>query len=279
MNAATQTCSPPRANQNQQGQAAACGGRPPFLGASVLALLGVALLVIAGPRHARAGVSGSEASPDTTGMALVEWVYDSWTVPWVQVAGASPMLAPASHATLMVLACASANLERDRLARHLSREECEHRMGAIRADQDTALIFRLDLRTFSFPGSAGLARLDTRTTLTLEDDRGRQWSPIDVRRGPAVPAATGGKLRRIYYHPPWLRGAQHLNPYQYDVGPGRDLTIAEHLVRFARHDSRSGEPVVSSRTRWLRLRLSAPGYAWVSTWTFRQPGDDEPGRD
>ncbi len=176
----------------------------------------------------------------------------------------------------MVLACASADLERDRLARHLSREECEHRMAAIRADQDSSLRFRLDLRVFSFAGSAGIVRLDSRTTLTLEDDRGRWWSPIEVRRGPAILVATGMKLKRIYYHPPWLRGAQDLNPYPYDVGPGRDLTIAEHLIRFARRDPRSGEPVVSSRTRWLRLRLKAPGQEWVSTWTFRQPEDGRP---
>lgn len=276
MNAATKGCSPPKAASNQRGQATACLGRPPRPVAVVLAMLGVVTLAIAGSWPARARAADSEAPPDTSGMALVEWAYDSWTVPWVQVAGPSPMLAPASHATLMVLACASANLERDRLARHLSREECEHRMGAIRADQDTALIFRLDLRVFSFAGSAGLARLDPRTTLTLEDDGGRRWSPIDVRRGPAVPVATGGKLKRIYYHPPWLGGAQRLSPYQYEVGPGRDLTIAEHLVRFARRDWRSGEPIVSSRTRWLRLRLSAPGYEWVSMWTFRQSDDREP---
>jgi hypothetical protein len=277
MNSPMKHGAPARATTHQQGQAAACVGDPPYPGAVVLALLGIVMLLTSGPRPARAGAADGGAPPDTGGMALVEWAYDSWTSPWVRVVGSAPMLAPASHATLMVLACASANLERDRLARHLSAEECEHRMAAIRADQDSALIFRLDLRTFSFPGSAGLARLDARTTLTLEDDRGGRWSPIEVRRGPAVLAATGGKLKRIYYyHPPWVRGGEHLAPYQYDVGAGRDLTIAEHLVRFARRDARSGEPIVSSRTRWLRLRLRAPGQEWVSTWTFRQPGDREP---
>lgn len=277
MNAATKRNSPSRATPHQQGQAATCAGRPPCPGVVVLALLGSVMFLISGLSPARAGDADGEALPDTSGIALVEWAYDSWTAPWVQVEGGSPMLAPASHATLMVLACATANLERDRLARHLSSEECEHRMAVIRADQDSALIFRLDLRTFSFPGSAGLARLDARTTLSLEDDRGRRWSPIDVRRGPAVLAAMGGKLKRIYYyHPPWMRGGEHQSPYQYDVGPGRDLTIAEHLVRFARRDVRSGAPVVSSRTRWLRLRLRAPGHEWVSTWTFLQPGDREP---
>ncbi len=276
MNAAKKSCSPPKSASNQQGQAAACLGRPPCPVAVVLALLGVLMFVNLRPGAAGAAADPGEAPPDTSGMALVQWVYDSWTVPWVQVVGATPMLAPSSHATLMVLACASANLERDRLARHLSREECEHRMGAIRADQDSALNFRLDLRVFSFAGSADLARLDPRTTLTLEDDRGRRWSPIDVRRGPVVVAATGAKLKRIYYQPPWLRGAPPLNPYQYEAGPGRDLTIAEHVVRFARRDPRSGEMVVSSRTQWLHLRLSMPGYEWVSTWTFRQSDDREP---
>ena len=242
----------------------------------VLALLGVLTLATPGPGAARADPGAGEAPPDTSGMVLVEWAYDSWTAPWVQVKGASPVLAPASHATFVVLACATVDLERDRQARHLSREECEHRMGAIRADQDTALIFRLDLRAFSFPGSSGFVRLDARTTLTLEDDRWRHWSPIDVRRGPVIPVASGMKLKRLSHHPPWLRSAEHRSPYQYDVVPGRDLTIAEHVVRFARQDSRFGEPIVDSRTRWIRLRLSTPGYEWISTWTFRQPGDTEP---
>lgn len=267
---------PLRVVAHPQGQAVVSVGHPPYPGAVVLALLCFVVLVSAGPRQTRAEVAGSEAPPDTSGRALVEWAYDSWTAPWVQVAGTAAMLAPASHATLMVLACASADLERDRLARHLSSDECEHRMAGIRADLDSALLFRLDLRLFSIAGSAGLARLDPQTTLSLEDDRGRRWSPIELRRGPAVLVASAMKLKRIYYHPPWLRGPQYLNPSAYDVGPGRDLTIAEHLVRFARRDPRSGEPVVSSRTRWLRLRLSAPGHEWVSTWTFRQPEDSKP---
>lgn len=267
---------PPRVIRNQQGQAAVRLSSPPCGAAVALNLLAIALLYIVWLRPAQAESASHEAPPDTSGMAVVEWAYASWTAPWVQLAGSTAMLAPASHATFMVLACASANLKRDRLARHLSREECEHRMAAIRADQDTALIFRLDLRTFSLPGSAGLTRLDSRTTITLEDDRGRHWSPIDVRRGPAVLAATAGTIRRVYYHPPWLRGAQHLSPPPYDNNPGRDLSITEHVIRFTRRDPRSRELVVSSGTRWLRLRLSIPGYAWVSTWTFRQPGDSQP---
>ena len=61
---------------------------------------------------------------DTSGVAQMQWAYDSWTVPWVQVRGIAPAVAPASHVTLMTLACETANLERDRLARHLSAEEC-----------------------------------------------------------------------------------------------------------------------------------------------------------
>ena len=97
---------------------------------------------------------------DTSGVALMEWAYDSWTVPWVQVRGVAPALAPASHATLMSLACETANLERDRIARHLSVEECDHRMAAILADRDSALIFRLDLRIIRLPrnGSTCSAR-------------------------------------------------------------------------------------------------------------------------
>lgn len=282
MNETVMDGSPATAIVDRQGQAAASSGRPPYPGAVVLTLLGILAIAGVRPREASADATADELPADTVGTALVEWAYDSWTVPWVQVAGGSSMLAPASHVTLMVLACANADLERDRLARHLSREDCEHRMAAIRADQDSSLLFRLDLRVFGFPGSAGFVRLDSRTTLTLEDDRGRRWAPIDVRRGPAVLAASGLKLKRIYYHPPWLRGTQHQspypsdNPYPFDVGPGRDLTIAEHLVRFARRDPRTREPVVDRRTRWLRLRLGAPGQEWVSTWTFRQPEDGEP---
>ena len=239
MNTKMEDRRPPMAFRNQLGQAVVnlCG--PPCRMAVVLAMLAVAMWMSAAPQKAQAGTTNPPVPPDTSGMALLEWAYDSWTAPWVQLTGSSAMLAPASHATLMVLACANANLERDRLARHLSREECEHRMGAIRADQDTALLFRLDLRTFSFAGSAGLAQLDSRTTITLEDDRGRLWAPIDVRRGLAVRAATAGTIRRIYYHPPWLRDAQHLSSSPYDVGPVRELTIAQHVIRFARRDPRS----------------------------------------
>ena len=227
-----------------------------------------ALLTAPGPAF------GGDAPPDTSGSGLVEWAYDQWTVPWVQVAGGAPTLAPTSHATLMALACATANLERDRLARHLSREDCEHRMAEIRSDQDSAIIFRLDLRAFSFPGSAGIVRLDSRTKLTLEDDRGRRWSPVEVRRGPAVIASSGFKLQR--YYPAWTRGAPHAAPYPYDVTSRRDLTIAEHVVRFVRRDPQWGDPIIGKETRWISLRLSGPRHEWVATWTFRQTGEAQP---
>ncbi|MEK7331316.1 MAG: hypothetical protein AAB113_11000, partial [Candidatus Eisenbacteria bacterium] len=167
------------------------------------------------------------------------------------------MLAPASNVTFMVLACETTSLERDRLARHLSAEQCEHRMAAIRADQDTALIFRLDLRVFDFPGAGGLVALDPTMTFTLEDDRGRQARVLGRERGPVLGYATAQRLKRTYgYHPPWVRGSEHVNPSQYDVSWGRSLTLAEHRVRFGRHDVRTGLPLVDGETRWLRLRLS-----------------------
>ncbi len=65
-------------------------------------------------------------------------------------------MVPSAHATLIVLGCAMAELERDRLARHLDPQECEHRMAAIRADQDTALIFSVDLEVVESPVSLPL---------------------------------------------------------------------------------------------------------------------------
>ena len=218
---------------------------------------------------ARAGTMASAAPEDTAGMSLLQWSYDSWTVPWVQVRGTSSMLAAASHATLMALTCETANLERDRLARHLSAEECEHRMAGIRADQDSALIFRLDLRVFDYRGADAFARLDPRVTLTLEDDQGRRWQPIEVRRGPAVLLATGQKLKRVYYYPPWIRGTQRLYPTQYEVADGRNLTASEHRVRFARRDPRAGDLVIAGETRWIRLRLGFAGNEWIASWAFR----------
>lgn len=232
-------------------------------------LLGRPAIAVDAPSAVESAKPSEGGAGDTTGMALVQWAWDSWTAPWVQTSGTYPMLAPSSHATLMALACETASLERDRLARHLNAEECEHRMAAIRSVRDTALIFRVDLRVFDFRGSDPLARLGHTVTFTLEDDRGRHWSPIETTRGPAVMVATGQRLKRIYYHPPWLRADQHLFPAQYGVADGRNLTVGEHRVSFPKRDPHTRELVVSRSTQWLRLRLSYPPNEWVATWTFR----------
>lgn len=226
----------------------------------------VALLCAAS--RAPAG-EGSAIAADTAGIALMEWAYDSWTVPWVQVRGTTHLLAPASHATLLTLACETADLERDRLTRHLSAQECEHRMAAIRADQDSALNFGLALHVFDLPSADALARLDPRVTFSLEDDRGRRWVPMEVVRGPAVPVTAGGTVKRIHYHPPWLRGGQHVYAKEYELVNARPLTVGEHRLRFARRDSRTHLPVISGDTRWLRLRLASGTNEWVATWAFR----------
>lgn len=240
----------------------------------------IALMITTGALSSpAAGTPGADApSPeDTLGTALTQWTYDSWTVPWVRVRGASALLAPASNVTFMVLACETTNLERDRLVRHLSAQECEHRMAAIRADQDTALIFRLDLRVFDFPGAMGLIALDPTVNFTLEDDRGRRARVLGTERGPVLGYATAQKLKRVYgYHPPWVRGSEQANPSQYDVSWGRSLTLAEHRVRFARYDERTGQPLLDAATRWLRLRLSYGRYEWVATWPFRPQGGERP---
>lgn len=234
-------------------------------------LLTLALLALAAPAAGQPEVRRPELSAvaDTAGMAQLAWVYDSWTVPWVEVRGASAMLAPGSNATLLVLACETADLERDRLVRHLSPEECDHRMAAIRADQDSALILRLDLRALNLSGGESLVRLAPRVLVTLEDDQGHRWKPLEVKRGPAGPTAAGLKLKRIYYNPPWLRDWQRSPSGRFEVADGRDLTVAEHRVRFMRRDPDTGELIVSSRTRWLRLRISYGSSEWVATWTFR----------
>lgn len=239
--------------------------------ASILAPAAAAILAGA-PAGAEPGQQPSEpAAEDTTGTAQLEWAYDRWTVPWVQIAGPTQVFAAGSHATLMVLACETASLERDRLTRHLSAEECEHRMVAVRAEQDTALAFRLNLLVYDFRGANELARLAPSVTLRLEDDRGRRWAPLEVRPGPAVNITSGQKLKRLTYHPPWLRDIQDPHPLQYGVTEGRSVTVAEHRVRFARRDPRTGERLISRDTRWLRLRLAYPGYEWVAIWPF-QPG-------
>ena len=208
---------------------------------------------------------------DTSGTAFVQWSFDRWSAPWVQVSGAAHVLDPTSGATLMALECETAELERERLTRHLSAAECEHRMAAIRAGQDTSLYFQLDLHVIEFPGASGLARLGPTTSVWLEDDRGRQRYPVETLRGPVVDVIRGERLRRVYgyYSPPWIRDPSSRHPYRYEPSGGRPVTVAEHRARFARRDRWSPDPVVTRSTRWLTLHLKYGSYEWVATWTFR----------
>ena len=59
------------------------------------------------------------------------------------------------------------------------------------------------------------------------------------------------------------------HPNQYDVTDGRNLTVVEHRLRFARRDPRTQELVVTTETRWVRLRISNSGNECVATWAFR----------
>ncbi len=242
----------------------------------------IAMTVLAATHVAAQGsVGGDSAVPatpsDSSGTGVMQWSYDRWSVPWVQVMGGGQVLAPASSATLLVLECESADLERDRLARHLSAAECEHRMGAIQAGQDTSLLFRLDLRVFDFPGAPGLTRLGPGASIWLDDDRGRRWDPIETLRGPVVDVVRGERLRRVYdyYAPPWVRDARFAHPNRYEPYGGRPITIAEHRARFARRDRRSMDPVITSSTSWLRLHLKYGAFEWVATWPFR-PDSEAP---
>lgn len=238
---------------------------------SVLAVVAVMAPCAVAQGPTRDSSANASTPSDTSGTGLMEWSYDQWSVPWVQVLGAVHALAPASNATLMVLECESADLERDRLARHLSAEECEHRMAGIRADQDTSLSFRLDLRVIDFAGVSGLTRLGPGTSVWLEDDRGQAWYPIATLRGPVLDVVRGERLRRVYdsYAPPWVRDTRVGHPYRYEPYGGRAITIAEHRARFERRDRRSMNPVISRSTRWLRLHLTYGSYEWVATWAFR----------
>ena len=236
----------------------------------------VAVVAVVAPCAAAEGPMGSTSAnastpSDTSGTGLMQWSYDQWSVPWVQVLGSTHALAPASSATLMVLECESADLERDRLARHLSSEECEHRMAAIRAGQDTSLLFRLDLRVIDFPGVSDLTRLGPSASVWLEDDRGRVWYPIEMLRGPVVDVVRGERLRRVndYYAPPWVRDARFRHPSRYEPYGGRPITIAEHRARFAKRDVRSMDATITRSTRWLRLHLKYGSLEWVATWAFR----------
>lgn len=211
----------------------------------------------------------SQVAPaDTTGDAVVQWAYDSWTVPWVQTRGDPGIMAPSAYATLIALECAAAELERDRLARHLDPKECEHRMAAIRADQDTALIFSVDLEVAKTPISMTLVRLEPEVTLRLEDEHGTSWAPISVERGPVLNSETGFRVQRLYA-PPWARGSNYNSGPRYGVLGGREVFHGKHRVRFARRDARTGKPVLDRGTRWLQLRLSYGGNEWVSMWAFR----------
>lgn len=220
------------------------------------------------PRATEAG-PGAQL-PDTAGAGLLEWTYDTWTVPWVQVSGTTK-LDPGSYVTLVTLACEGTVIEHERLARHLSPEECEHRMAAVRADHDTALVFRVHLRLLGPPGSGGLVRLDRNIRATLEDDAGWRWSPPDVRRGAGLGMATNQKVRRVpIYHPQWVRGSDLIHPDPYRASQGRGLTIVEYSIRFPRR-SEEGERLLTGGTRWLRLRLSDGRNEWVATWPFARP--------
>lgn len=240
----------------------------------------IAMTAMAASRVAaqdRVGVDSAVpfAPSDTVGAGVMHWSYDRWSVPWVQILGGGQVLAPASSATLLVLECESADLERDRLARHLSAAECEHRMGAIQAGQDTSLLFRLDLRVIDFPGASGLTRLGSGVSIWLDDDRGRQWYPLETLRGPVVDVVRGERLRRVYdyYAPPWVRDARSAYPNRYEPYGGRPITIAQHRARFARLDRRSMDPVITRSTSWLRLHLKYGSFEWVATWAFRPDSD------
>ena len=220
---------------------------------------------------AAAGQDLASSAPDTAGMAQKEWVYDSWTVPWTQVRGTGRILAPSSHATLMTLGCETAHLERDRLARHLSAEECEHRMASIRTDQDSALTIRIDLRVLGFDGTDPLARLRPGVTFQLETDRGGPWQPVAIARGPVIQLETGRKPRRIhyYYDPLWVRSSGPPHPAQNVLTEGRSVTVGEHRLRFERRDPPSQQLVIGPEVRWMRLRMRYVGHEWVATWAFR----------
>jgi hypothetical protein len=246
---------------------------------SILVLAG-ALAFAGGPPGSPATVVAGEARPpahaDTLGSALVEWAYDRWTVPWVQVQGPYGILTARSYATIQVLACAHADLERERLVRHLSAEECEHRMAAFRADQDTSLVFSLHLATFDVPGARELLQLDPSVRLALEDDTGRRWAQVSVKRGAMVPTEVDLRLRRTY-DPPWVRNGRGEISHGFEVRSGKQANLVEHLVRFARRDPVTGDRVLGRDLRWLRLRISRGSNEWVATWVFRTPnGEDSP---
>lgn len=194
--------------------------------------------------------SSPAAAPDTTGAGPVEWAGDPWTWPWVQVAGSTLILSPRSYATLEALPSAATDLERDRATQDLV------------AEQDTALVVQLHVRVLDAPGAEGLAWLSPDVEVTLEDDLGRHWTPVQVNRGPVVPA--GLKPPRFLDDLGWLRGPV-------DYIKGKELLVGEHRLRFLRRDKSMGGPTVHARTRLFSLKVSYAGNEWVSTWVFRLP--------
>ena len=222
----------------------------------VLSVVGVLAAVLVGPAVSPANASGPAnapgpaAAPDTTGAGLAEWASQAWTWPWVQVAGSTLLLSPQSYATFEGLPSAAADLERERGTRDLV------------ADRDTAMLVQLHVRVLDAPGAEGLVWLSPDVEVTLQDDLGRRWIPVQVNRGPVVPA--GLKPPRFLDDMGWMRGAA-------DVIKGKELMVGEHRLRFVRRDKSMGGPAIHARTRWFLLKLSYAGNEWVSNWVFRLP--------
>lgn len=194
--------------------------------------------------------ASTAATPDTTGAGLVEWGADPWTWPWVQVAGSTLVLSPRSYATFEVLPSPATDPERDRATQDLV------------AEQDTALVVQLHVRVLDAPGASDLAWLSPDVDVTLEDDLGRRWTPVQVNRGPVVPA--GLKPPRFLDDLGWMRGPV-------DFFKGKELLVGEHRLRFLRRDKSMGGPTIHARTRLFSLKVSYAGNEWLSTWVFRLP--------
>ena len=231
----------------------------------VVAVAGTTIVTAHAAEPATGRAAGTHAG-DTTGSALIEWSYDTWTVPWVQVREGSQRLDPASHGTLMTVACENSILERDRKVRHMSPEYCEHRMAEIRTDHDTALVIRLELRVIGRKGASEPAHLGSRTTATLEADDGWRWAPVDLGHGLSLGTATSGETRRIsIYRPQWMRGSEVTRGAQ---GAAERCPATEYWIRFPRRDPKTGRQLLTPATRWLRLRLASSEDEWVATWPF-----------
>jgi hypothetical protein len=166
------------------------------------------------------------------------------------VAGSTLLLSPRSYATVEVLPSAAADLERELATRDFV------------ADQDTALVVQLHVRVLDAPGAEDLAWLSPDVEVTLQDDLGRSWIPVQVNRGPVVPASL--KPPRFLDDLRWMRGPV-------DFIKGKEFMVGEHRVRFLRRDKSMGGPSIHARTRWFLLRLSYAGNEWVSNCVFRLP--------